>query len=160
MATVNFTGYDQGSGSDPTFPVVGTVGDELPYGVQAKLGIKKVTVDFSKTGITNTNADVIECIYCPAGTKVLDAWFIVTTPEVTSVTAELELGITGDTTDGFVAEATCAATGLHATNNSTYLAAGGGYTFTSADTIDLLVSHAAFAECVVDVYALVLDMNA
>lgn len=159
MATVNFTGYSQGSGSVPTSVPNYDVGSSIPWGLQ-KLGLKKCTVDFTKTGITNTNADVIECIYCPAGTKILDAWFIVTTPEVTQVTAELELGLTGVVTDGFVAEATVAVAGLHATNNSTFLAAGSGYTLTTADTIDLLVSHQALAECVVDVYALVLDLNA
>jgi hypothetical protein len=101
---------------------------------------------------------VYEAIYLPAGTKVIDAWFYVTTAESTNTTATFALGITGGTTGGFVSGATCAAVGLHATNASTYTAAG-GFTTTSAETIDLLVGTAAFTDCVVDVYALVLDLN-
>lgn len=158
MATVNFTGYSQGSGSVPTSVPNYDVGTAMPYAGLEKLGIKKATVDTSKTGITNTNADVYEAIYCPAGTKVLDAWFIVTTPETGNVLAEFSLGING-TTDGFVSSAACASAALHATNASTF-ANTGGLTLTSANTIDLKVATAAFTNCVVDVYALVLDMNA
>ncbi len=157
MGTVNFTGYDQGSGTDPT-NVTTDIGTGIPWGVASKLGIMSRQIDTSKTGITNTNADVYEAIYCKAGTKVIDAWFYVDTAESTNTNATFQLGITGGTTDGFVAAATCAATGLHATNASTYTAAG-GLTLTSADTIDLLVGTAAFTDCVVTVYALVLDMN-
>lgn len=158
MATVNFTGYTQGSGSDASLPVVGSVGAGKPYEHKDRIYVAKSTVDTAQTGITNTNADVYEAIYLPAFTKVLDAWFEVTTPESTNVTAQFRLGITGGTTDGFVADTTCATAVVHATNASTYTAAG-GFTAVAADSIDLLVSTAAFTDCVVDVYAVLVDMS-
>lgn len=144
MATVDFTG-----GS--------AIGTAPAYGINSKVSIKRIRVDTSLTGITNTNADVYQAIDCPAGTKILDAWFYVVKPESTNTTATFALGITGGTTDGFVSAATCDALGLHATNGSTYTAAG-GVTLTAADTIDLLVANAAFTDCIVDVYALVVDL--
>ena len=158
MATLNYTGYSQGSGSVPTSVPNYDVGTAMPYAGLEKLGIKKATVDTSKTGISNTNADVYEAIYIPAGMKVLDAWFVVTTPETGNVLATFALG-DNSTTNGYVTAAVCTSVAVHATNASTY-ANTGGKTYTSANTIDLLVATAAFTNCVVDVYALVLDMNA
>jgi hypothetical protein len=157
MGTVNYTGYSQGSGTNPTNYTT-DIGTGIPWGVNSKVGILSRQIDTSKSGITNTSSDVYEAIYCKAGTKILDAWFFVDTAESTNTTATFSLGITGGTTDGFVTAATCAATGLHATNGSTYTAAG-GVTLTSANTIDLLVGTAAFTDCIVTVYALVVDMN-
>jgi hypothetical protein len=160
MATVNFTRFDQGSGTDPSDFTAYDVGSCIPFGIQSKLGIMKSTVDTSKTGITNTNADVYEAIYLKAGMKVLDAWFIVTNAETGTdkAAATFALGVTSGTVNGFVTAATCAATGVHAPNG-TYLAAG-GYFATSENTIDLLVASGEFEDCIVDVYALVLDCNA
>ena len=160
MATVNFTKYSQGSGTNPTDFDGYVIGSGIPYGLQSKLGIMKSTVDTSKTGVTNTNADVYEAIYLKAGTKVIDAWFIVTTAETgtDAAAATFALGITGGTVNGWVTAAICNAAVLHAPNG-TYLNAG-GYFASSENTIDLLVAGGEFEDCVVDVYALVLDCNA
>lgn len=144
MATVDFTGG-------------GAVGAGAAYGLESKLSIKRARVDTAKTGITNTNADVYQAIKCPAGTKVIDAWFNVVKPETGAVTAQFELGETNDP-DGFVKTVTCAAKGVKTDNTAAYVISG-GYTFATDGTIDLVVSIAAFTDCVVDVYALVLDKN-
>lgn len=155
MATVNFSGVSQGSGSTPTNGnnnVPTTL--EHPWGsLGNRLSVLKSTVDTGATGITNTNADVYEAIYIPAGTMILQAWFVVTEAEATNTTATFKLGWTGGTTDYYIAAATCAALAVHGeVNTAEYIS--------SADTLDLCVGTAAFTNCVVDVYALVLDMNA
>jgi len=159
MGTVNFTGVSQGSGTSPTAPVVGTVGTGKPWGALTdRLYIAKTTVDTSKTGITNTNADVYEAIYVPAGSVVILAWYKTTTPESTNTTATFQLGITGTDTDEYVAAATCAVANTVAGPDGDIIGLGGTL-FETADTIDLLVATAAFTDCIVDVYALILDLN-
>ena len=158
MGTVNFTGYSQGSGTDADAPVVGSVGTGKPWGINDRLYVKKSTVDTSKTGITNTNADVYEAIYIPAGTVVMTAWFKVITAESTNVTATFQLGITGTDTDEYVAVTTCATAGEVMGPDGDIIGLGGTL-FESADTLDLLVATAAFTDCVVEVYALCLDLN-
>jgi len=158
MLTYNFTGAaNLGSETAPTGAVT-TVGQDIPYG-RLRMGIMKSRVDVSKCP-TLSSTDVYEAILIPKGTKVIDAWFYVVTAEsgTNAASATLALGITGGTTDGFVTAAVCNAVGLHATNASTYTNAG-GLTVNTADTIDLLVATNAFTNVVVDVYALVVDLN-
>ena len=167
MATVNYTGYDQGSGLDPT-DVTTDIGTGIPYGLQSNMGILKRRVDCSKDGITGAAADVYEAIYIPAGTLVLAAWMNVITAETTAVGSTAALGITGHLPGGFVTAVTCATTGLRAVNTETdagsYAALGGYYTGRSgtdaANTIDIVTAVGGFTELVVDVYALVVDMVA
>ena len=162
MATVNYTGYVQGSGTDPT-DVLTDTGTGLPHGITSKLGIMKKRVDCSKDGITGAAADVYEAIYLKAGLRVLTAWMDVITVEATAPTATAALGITGGFTGGFVTAVVCTSTGIKSVTSkadaSDYNAIGGFYAAT-ADTIDILTAVGGFTELVVDVYALVLDLNA
>lgn len=162
--TVNFTGKAgiAGTESDPT-GVVTDVGNAVAYGMQERIGVWKSRVDVGAipSSLTKTSSDVYQALHIPAHYKVLSAWFEVVEAEATNTTATFALGITGGTTDGFVAAATCAAIATHSeTNGGTYSAAGGFSTNGTADTIDLLVATAAFTNVVVDVYAVVIDQRA
>jgi len=161
MGTVNYTGYDQGSGTDPTNVLTDT-GTGIPHGITSKLGIRKVRVDCSKDGITGAAADVYEAIYMKAGEKCLGAWMDCITVESTAPTATAALGVTGGLTGGFVTAVVMTSVGLKTVHSKTDAAsywADGGYVAVTADTIDILVAVAGFTELVVDVYALILDMN-
>jgi len=158
MGTVNFTGYSQGSGTAPDHPPVGSVGTGKPWGSDDRLYVMKSRIDTSKTGITNTNADVYEALYIPAGSFVKTAWFKVINGESTNTTATFQLGITGTDTDEYVAATTCAVDGVVKGPDGDIVSLGGTL-FATADTLDLLVATAAFTDCIVDVYALVLDLN-
>lgn len=158
MATVNFTGKSQGSGTMPTSYEKYAVGGGIPYGIQSKLGIIHSRVDTSKTGITNTNADVYEALYIPAGTLVITAWMVVNTGETTNTTAQAQFGITGTDTDEYVAAAVCATDGEVKGPDGDIIGLGGTL-FETADTLDILVSVAAFTDAIFDCYALVLDLN-
>lgn len=144
MATVDFTG-----GS--------AVGTGMPYGVQAKIGIRRSRLDAAKTGITNTNADVYQMIDIKAGEAVLGCWAYVVTGDSTG-TGKIQIGVTGGDTDLWVAETLVDtdATLLEEDGDSLLV---GKTVFATAGTIDILVSTAALVDAVIDVYALVLDMN-
>jgi hypothetical protein len=162
--TVNFTGKAgiAGTESDITGAVT-DVGNGVPYGLD-RVGVLKSRVDVGliPAALTKTSSDVYQAINIPKYFKVIDAWFEVIEAEATNTTACFALGITGGTTDGFVTAATCAVKDVahSSTNASTYSAAGGWSSSSAADTLDLLVSVAAFTNVVVDVYALVVDMRA
>jgi hypothetical protein len=162
MATVNYTGFDQGSGTDPTDFTSYDTGSGLPAGIASKLGIMKRRVDCSKDGITGAAADVYEAIYLKAGVLVLAAWMDVITVESTAPTSTMALGITGGFTGGFVTAVVITSTGVKAVDTgldaSAYRAIG-GYLAASENTIDILTAIGGFTEAVVDVYALVLDLN-
>jgi len=161
MATVNYTGYTQGSGLSPTNVLTDT-GTQMPFGFTSKMGIMKKRVDCSKDGITGAAADVYEAIYLKAGTLVLAAWMDVITVEATAPTSTMALGITAGFTGGFVTAVVITSTGIKAVGTgvdaSSYRAIG-GYLAATADTIDILTAIGGFTEAVVDVYALVLDLN-
>jgi hypothetical protein len=163
--TVNFTGKAGIAGTEVDITgAVTDVGNSVPVAESDRIGILKSRVDVGliPSSSTKTNADVYQAINVPKYFKVIDAWFEVIEAEATNTTACFALGITGGTTDGFVTAATCAVKDVsHAsTNASTYSAAGGWSSSAAADTIDLLVSVAAFTNVVVDVYAVVVDMRA
>ena len=145
MATVDFTGG-------------ANVSTKIPVDGMEKLGILRSRVDTSLTGITNTNADVYQALDIPAGFYVLAAWFVCVSAESTNVTATFQLGITGTDPDEFVTATAPDTTGEIFPMNGDAIALNGTY-FATADTIDLLVATAAFTDAVVDVYALVLDLN-
>ena len=155
--TVNFTGAASLSTETNPTNVVTDVGQGIPYGLQPKLGIMKSRVDTSKTGGTNTNSDVYEAILIPAGYCVLSAWFVTVSAESTNTTATMSLGIGGDV-DEFVAATAPDTDDEIFPMDGDALALNGSYCAT-ADTIDLKVATAAFTDAIVDVYALVLDMN-
>jgi hypothetical protein len=142
--------------------VLTDTGSAIPYGIGSKLGIRKVRVDCSKDGITGAAADVYEAIYLKAGEKCLGAWMDVITVEATAPTSTAALGVTGGFTGGFVTAVVCTSTGLKTVHSladaSSYWAAG-GYMAVTANTIDILTAVGGFTELVVDVYALILDMN-
>ena len=162
MATVNYTGYTQGSGTSPT-DVTTDIGTGIPHGFTSKMGIMKRRIDCSKDGITGAAADVYEAIYLKAGTIALAAWLDVITVESTAPTSTMALGITGGFTGGFVSAVQITSTGIKAVDSgvdaSSYRAIG-GYLAATADTIDIVTATGGFTEAVVDVYALVLDLNA
>jgi hypothetical protein len=145
MATVDFTGG-------------ASVGTGIPADGLSKIGLLRSRVDTSLTGITNTNADVYQALDIPAGFYVLAAWFVCVSAESTNTTATFQLGITGDDTDEFVKATAPDTTGEIFPMDGDAKALNGTY-FATADTLDLLVATAAFTDAIVDVYALVLDMN-
>jgi hypothetical protein len=162
--TVNFTGKAgiAGTESDPT-GVVTDVGNSVAYGMQERIGVWKSRVDVGAipASLTKTNSDVYQALHIPAHYKVLSAWFEVVEAEATNTTAQVALGITGGTTNGFVTAATVAAIATHSeSNGGTYSAAGGWSSNGTADTLDLLVSVAALTNAVFDVYAVVIDQRA
>lgn len=144
MATVDFTGGT-------------SVGTGIPAG-NLKFGLLRSRVDTSKTGITNTNADVYQALDIPAGYYVINAWFVCVKAESKNTTATFQLGITGVDTDEFVTATAPDTTGEIFPMNGDAASLNGTY-FSSAGTIDLLVATAAFTDAIVDVYALVLDLN-
>ncbi len=161
--TVNFTGQTSIAGTEvlPT-GFVASVGDGVPYGDEDRIGIMKGRVDVGliPSASTKTSTDVYQAIHIPAFFKIVDAWFVVVEAEATNTTLQMELGITGGTTNGFVTAATVAVANVaHCSNATTYTAAG-GYTLVAHDTLDILCSVAAPTNVVVDVYALVVDMRA
>jgi len=145
MATVDFTGGSK-------------VGTKIPNFGKEKIGIIKSRVDTAETGITNTDADVYQALDIPAGFYVLAAWFVCVSAESTNKTATFEFGITGVDTDEFIKATAPDKTGEIFPMDGDAAGLNGTY-FATADTLDLLVATAAFTDAVVDVYALVMDMN-
>lgn len=145
MATVDFTGG-------------ASVGTGLPADGKERIALLRSRVDTALTGITNTNADVYQALDIPAGFYVMNAWFVCVEAEATNTTATFQLGITGVDTDEFVTATAPDTTGEIFPMNGDAALINGTY-FAAADTIDLLVATAVFTNAVVDVYALVIDLN-
>ena len=132
------------------------VGYEIPYGLE-RMGIKRNRIDFSKTGVTNTNADVIQALPIGGGQYVMNVWVYVVSGESTNTTATISVGISTDD-DLFITSSTIASSGTLLPMNGAAKALQGTY-FTANGSIDILVGTAAFTDAIVDVYALVLDLN-
>lgn len=124
----------------------------------------EVTLDFAKivaaraaAGATALAAtDTLQIISLPAGSIVLSAGVNVVTAETTNTTATFDLGFTGGSpaaANAYANDVASNSTGLKAADlaNPTVVAA--------ADTIDLLLNTAVPANCVVKVFALVLNTN-
>jgi len=100
--------------------------------------------------------DTLQIISLPAGSVVLSAGLNVVTAETTNTTATFDLGFTGGSpaaANAYANDVASNSTGLKAADlaNPTVVA--------SADTIDLLLNTAVPANCVVKVFALVLNTN-
>jgi hypothetical protein len=100
--------------------------------------------------------DTLQIISLPAGSVVLSAGVNVITAETTNTTATFDLGFTGGSpaaANAYANDVASNSTGLKAADlaNPTVVAA--------ADTIDLLLNTAVPANCVVKVFALVLNAN-
>lgn len=100
--------------------------------------------------------DTLQIISLPAGSIVLSAGVNVITAETTNTTATFDLGFTGGSpaaANAYANDVASNSTGLKAADlaNPTVVAA--------ADTIDLLLNTAVPANCVVEVFALVLNTN-
>jgi len=132
------------------------VGYEIPYGLE-RMGIKRNRIDFSKTGVTNTKADVIQALPIGGGQYVMNVWVYVVSGESTNTTATISVGISTDD-DLFITSSTIASSGTLLPMNGAAKALQGTY-FTANGSIDILVGTAAFTDAIVDVYALVLDLN-
>jgi len=132
------------------------VGYEIPYGLE-RMGIKRNRIDFSKTGVTNTKADVIQALPIGRGQYVMNVWVYVVSGESTNTTATISVGISTDD-DLFITSSTIASSGTLLPMNGAAKALQGTY-FTANGSIDILVGTAAFTDAIVDVYALVLDLN-
>lgn len=100
--------------------------------------------------------DTLQIISLPAGSIVLSAGVNVITAETTNTTATFDLGFTGGSpaaANAYANDVASSSTGLKAADlaNPTVVA--------TADTIDLLLNTAVPANCVVEVFALVLNAN-
>lgn len=124
----------------------------------------EVTLDFAAivaaraaAGATALAAtDTLQIISLPAGSVVLSAGVNVISAETTNTTATFDLGFTGGSpaaANAYANDVASNSTGLKAADlaNPTVVAA--------ADTIDLLLNTAVPANCVVKVFALVLNTN-
>lgn len=130
-------------------------------------GVSKFTVelDFAKivaarsaAGATALSAtDTLQVISLPAGSIVLSAGLVVTKVESTNTTATFDLGYTGASpyaADVYANNAPSNALGLTASDLAN------PSVIVSADTIDLLLNTAVPTDCVVEAFALVLNVNA
>jgi hypothetical protein len=130
-------------------------------------GVSKFTVelDFAKivaarsaAGATALAAgDTLQVISLPAGSVVLSAGLVVTKAESTNTTATFDLGFTGGSpyaANAYVNDAASDTLGLKASDlaNPSVIPA--------ADTIDLLINTDDPTDCVVEAFALVLNVNA
>jgi hypothetical protein len=122
-----------------------------------ELDFAKIVAARSAAGATALAAtDTLQIISLPAGTVVLSAGLNITTAETTNTTATFDLGYTGGS------PAAANAYGNDLASNSTGLKAAdlaNPTVVASADTIDLLLNTAVPTDCVVKVFAVVIDTN-
>lgn len=135
-----------------------------PANISEFLSRFEVTLNFAEivaaraaAGATALAAtDTLQIIPLPAGSIVLSAGVNVISAETTNTTATFDLGFTGGSpaaANVYANDVASNSTGLKASDlaNPTVVAA--------ADTIDLLLNTAVPANCVVRVFALVLNTN-
>lgn len=135
-----------------------------PANISEFLSRFEVTLNFAEivaaraaAGATALAAtDTLQIIPLPAGSIVLSAGVNVITAETTNTTATFDLGFTGGSpaaANAYANDVASNSVGLKAADlaNPTVVAA--------ADTIDLLLNTAVPANCVVKVFALVLNTN-
>ena len=122
-----------------------------------ELDFAKIVAARSAAGATALAAgDTLQIVSLPAGTVVLSAGLNITTAETTNTTATFDLGYTGGS------PAAANAYGNDLASNSTGLKAAdlaNPTVVASADTIDLLLNTAVPTDCVVKVFAVVIDTN-
>jgi hypothetical protein len=129
-------------------------------------GISKysVEVDFAKVVAARSAAgatalaatDTLQIISLPANTVVLSAGLTVKEVESTNTTATFDLGFTGGTpyaANAYANDVASNSLGLKAADlaNPSVVA--------TADTIDLLLNTAVPTDCVIEVFAVVVDCN-
>jgi hypothetical protein len=123
-----------------------------------ELDFAKIVAARSAAGATALVAgDTMQVIKLPAGSVVLSAGLVVTEVEATNTTATFDLGYTGATpyaANVYANDAPSNALGLTAADLAN------PSVIVSADTIDLLINTAVPANCVVEAFALVLNVNA
>lgn len=130
-------------------------------------GVSKFTVelDFAKIVAARSAAgatalvatDTLQVISLPAGSIVLAAGLVVTEVEATNTTATFDLGFTGGTpyaANVYANDAASNSLGLKAADLAN------PSVIVTADTIDLLLNTAVPTNCVVEAFALVLNVNA
>lgn len=130
-------------------------------------GVSKFTVELDFADIVAARAaagatalvatDTLQVISLPAGSIVLSAGLVVTKVESTNTTATFDFGYTGATpyaADVYANNAASNALGLTAADLAN------PSVIVSADTIDLLLNTAVPTDCVVEAFALVLNVNA
>lgn len=131
----------------------GTAG--FPAKFAGNMFLYERTLDFASSADTGTASEVYQCFYVPAGSFVVGAGWEIETAE--DSTLWLTLG-DGTDTDGWIASepgsngttrafawsgTNVISKGLAGLTNNLYAAYGMGKLYTSADTIDLKLSHNA-----------------
>jgi hypothetical protein len=130
-------------------------------------GVSKFTVELDFADIVAARAaagatalvatDTLQVISLPAGSIVLSAGLVVTKVESTNTTATFDFGYTTGSpyaADVYANNAPSNALGLTAADLAN------PSVIVSADTIDLLLNTAVPTDCVVEAFALVLNVNA
>jgi len=148
-------GFNKGTAA---FPAYGA--HRVSY-VEVVLDFAKIVAARSAAGATAlAAADTLQVISVPANALVLHAGFEVTTVESTNTTATFDLGFTG----GSPAAANAFGNDVASNALAWSWAAGNGLANpvvigTSDDTIDLLINTAAPTDCVLRVFAFIVDPN-
>lgn len=148
----------------PTYTYADSVGQRA-YSSDARVRYYETRLDFAEVvaerasqGLTALVAtDIIEAITIPADSVVLHAGLEVTKAETANTTATFDLGYTGGSPAAANVYANDAASNAVAIHHAALAAPI--VTGTSADAIDLLLNTAAPTDCVVRVFALVLDIT-
>ena len=111
-----------------------------------------ITGVYDATRLNVVSGDSIPVINIPAGTIVENVVLEVVTGQATVTFA---IGLTGGTTDGYLAATTVATAGTKtAGTTGTYIADGVGDLYATADQLDLLVGAATASTCVIKVHAI------
>jgi hypothetical protein len=143
-------GFNKGTASFPDGHGVSKFTVELDFA--------KITAARSAAGATALVAtDTLQVISLPAGSIVLAAGLVVTKVETTNTTATFDLGFTGGTpyaANAYANDVVSNTLGLKAADLAN------PSVIPTADTIDILLNTAVPANCIVKVFALVLNANA
>lgn len=124
---------------------------------EVKLDFAAIVAARAAAGATALAAtDTLQVINLPASSVVLSAGINVVTAETTNTTATLDVGYTGGSpaaANAYGNDLATSSTGLKAADlaNPTVVA--------SADTIDILLNTAVPANAVINVWAIVADVN-
>ena len=134
-------------------------------GFEYRTGYVEVELDFAAiiaarsaaSATALAAADILQVLHLPANSVVLHAGLEVTSVESTNTTATFDLGFTGGSPEAanfFVNDGASSTAAVLHTKLANAVVVG-----TSADTIDLLINTAAPTDCVIRVFAFLLNPN-
>jgi len=148
MATyTDSLGFDKGSAAPAS------TGVWRCYLQKVELNFATIVADRAAAGATALAAtDVVEVLQIPARSQLLAAGGTVTTVESTNTTATFDVG-DGDDPDGYAA---LLASNALATESNTTL---GAKFYDDADTLDVTLNVAAPTDCVLEVWAVLVDCS-